>query len=461
MNQKKNRHIKLWITVIIAAAFLTAGAGFYRDLSASGEETYKGLKIFSDVIEIIENNYVDPVDTKDLIQKAIQGMVHGLDPHSSLLPPEAFEDLQIDSEGEFPGIGIHITFQNNFVTVISPIEGTPAFKAGIKAKDKIIRIDGVTPKDLRDAVSKMRGPKGTTVVVTISREGETEPLEFTLVRDIIPVESIKSVSIKPGYGYIWITNFTGNTTDDFIKALEKLESGAVPLKGLILDLRDNGGGLLNQAVKLSDIFIEDGKILSIEGRHKKNSKIYNAHPDKVKRTYPMMVLINSGSASAAEIVAGALQDHKRALLLGTTSFGKGSVQSVETLRDGYALKLTIARYYTPSGRSIQAKGIEPDIVLRHKASGDESGYDDDGMLKEKDLKNHLDANPDEKKKDKEPVSGAKTDKEKKDPVKKIKVRGSDYRLGPLTSEGLQSDNQVMHALEILLSYEIFKNKLTP
>ncbi len=460
MNQKKNRHIKLWITVIIAAAFLTAGAGFYRDLSASGEETYKGLKIFSDVIEIIENNYVDPVDTKELIQKAIQGMVHGLDPHSSLLPPEAFEELQIDSEGEFPGIGIHITLQNNFITVISPIEGTPAFKAGIKAKDKIIRIGGVTPKDLRDAVSKMRGPKGTTVVVTISREGVTEPLEFTLVRDIIPVESIKSISIKPGYGYIWITNFTGNTTDDFIKALDKFESAAPP-KGLILDLRDNGGGLLTQAVKLSDIFIEDGKILSIEGRHKKNSKIYNAHPDKVKRTYPMMVLINSGSASASEIVAGALQDHKRALILGTTSFGKGSVQSVETLRDGYALKLTIARYYTPSGRSIQAKGIEPDIVLRHKASGDESGYDDDGMLKEKDLKNHLNANPDEKKKDKETGSGAKTDKEKKDPVKKIKVRASDYRLGPLTSEGLQSDNQVMHALEILLSYEIFKNKLTP
>jgi carboxyl-terminal processing protease len=461
MNQKKNHHIKLWMTVIIAAAFLTAGAGFYRDLSASGEETYKGLKIFSDVIEIIENNYVDPVDTKDLIQKAIQGMVHGLDPHSSLLPPEAFEDLQIDSEGEFPGIGIHITMQNNFITVISPIEGTPAFKAGIKAKDRIIRIGGVTPKDLRDAVSKMRGPKGTTVVVTIAREGATEPIEFTLVRDIIPVESIKSVSIKPGYGYIWITNFTGNTTDDLIKALDKFESATVPLKGLILDLRDNGGGLLNQAVKISDIFIEEGKILSIEGRHKKNSKIYNAHPDKVKRTYPMVVLINGGSASAAEIVAGALQDHKRALIVGTTSFGKGSVQSVETLRDGYALKLTIARYYTPSGRSIQAKGIEPDIVLRHKTAGDESNYDDEGMIKEKDLTNHLDSTPDEKKKDKDPGAGTKTDKDKKAPVKKIKVREPDYRLGPLTSEGLQSDNQVLHALEILLSYEIFKNKLNP
>lgn len=462
---KKNRHIKLWITVIIAAAFLTAGAGFYRDLSASSEETYKGLKVFSDVIDIIENNYVDPVDTKDLIQKAIQGMVQSLDPHSSLLPPEAYEDLQIDSEGEFPGIGIHITLQNGLVTVISPIEGTPAFKAGIKAKDRIIKIDGVVPKDLREAVSKMRGPKGTSVVVTIAREGFSEPLEFTLTRDIIPVESIKSLVIKPGYGYIWITNFTGNTTDDFIKALEKLESGSTPLKGLILDLRDNGGGLLNQAIKVSDIFLEEGKILSIEGRLKKNSRIFTAHPDKVKRTYPMVILINSGSASASEIVAGALQDHKRALILGTTSFGKGSVQSVETLRDGYALKLTIARYYTPNGRSIQAKGIEPDIVLRHKMPGDESIYDDDGMIKEKDLRNHLGETSDEKKdvkgKNIEVDSDNKPDKDKKDIQKKKKGREMDYRLGPLTVEGLQSDNQVMHGLEILLSYEIFKDKIKP
>lgn len=461
MDRKKYCHIRLWITVIIAAGFLTIGAGFYRDLSASNEETYKGLKIFSDVLEIIEKDYVDSVDTKELVQKAIQGMIRGLDPHSALLPPEALEDLQIDSEGEFPGIGIHITLQNDLITVISPIEGTPAFKAGIKARDKIIKIDGVVPKDLRDAVSKMRGTKGTTVVVTILREGVKDPIDFTLVRDIIPVESIKSISIKPGYGYIWITNFTGNTTDDFLKALEKLESATVPLKGLILDLRDNGGGLLNQAIKVSDIFLEEGKILSIEGRHKKNSRVFKAHSDKVKRTYPIIVLINGGTASASEIVAGALQDHKKALILGTTSFGKGSVQSVEPLRDGYALKLTIARYYTPSGRSIQAKGIEPDIVLRHKIIGDESSYDDEGMLKEKDLKNHLDANPDEKKNGREADSEIKKDKDKKNSGKKTKMYDSDYRLGPLTVEGLQSDNQVMHALEILLSHEIFKGRLNP
>lgn len=467
MGHKKNSHIRLWVMVIIAAGFLTIGTGFYRNLSANNEETYKGLKIFSDVLEIIENDYVDTVDTKELVQKAIQGMIRGLDPHSALLPPEALEDLQIDSEGEFPGIGIHITLQNDLVTVISPIEGTPAFKAGIKAKDKIIKIDGVTPKDLRDAVSKMRGPKGTSVVVTIFREGVTDPIDFTLVRDIIPVKSIKSISIKPGYGYIWITNFTGNTTEDFIKALDKLESDSVPLKGLILDLRDNGGGLLKQALKISDVFLEKGIILSIEGRHKKNSRVFKAHADNIKRTYPIIVIINGGSASASEIVAGALQDHKRALILGTTSFGKGSVQSVEPLRDGYALKLTIARYYTPSGRSIQAKGIEPDVVLRHKTIGDESTYDDGGMIKEKDLKNHLDANPDEEINDGESDSvtiqdkdpNSKKDKDKKDSRKKTKKHDIDYRLGPLTTEGLQSDNQVMHALEILLSYEIFKDRL--
>ena len=466
MSLKKNNHINLWIIVVFAAVFLTLGTGYYRDLAASSEETYKGLKIFSDVIDIIENNYVDQVDAKDLIQKAIQGMVQSLDPHSSLLPPEAYEDLQIDSEGEFPGIGIHITLQNGLVTVISAIEGTPAFKAGIKAKDRIIKINGTVPKDLREAVSKMRGPKGTTVNVTLVREGVPDPIELTLTRDIIPVESIKSLVIKPGYAYTWITNFTGNTTDDFIKILDKLESGSTPLKGLILDLRDNGGGLLNQAIKVSDIFLEEGKILSIEGRLKKNSRVYTAHPDKVKRTYPMVILINSGTASASEIVAGALQDHKRALILGTTSFGKGSVQSVETLRDGYALKLTIARYYTPNGRSIQAKGIEPDIVLRHKTPGDESIYDDEGMIKEKDLRNHLgatsDEKKDEKKKDINPDSGNKpVDKDKKDLLKQKKVREMDYRLGPLTVEGLQSDNQVMHGLEILLSYEIFKDKIKP
>jgi len=352
MTIKNKRYIKLWLVVVIAIIFWTVGTGFYRNLSAGSEETYKGLKLFSDVIELIEKNYVDPVDSKELIEKAIQGMVNSLDPHSQFLQPDTLNELQIDTHGEFTGIGIQITMRNGFVTVISPIEGTPADNAGIKARDKIIKVDGEQTKDLRDAVNRMRGPKGTTVIVTIMREGLQEPIDFKLVRDVIPLVSVKSSELKPGYGYIRITNFRENTTPDIKIALAKLESGDAPLKGLILDLRNNPGGLLNQSVEVSDLFLEKGIIVSIKGRLKRHTKIYKAHTNEVKHNYPIVVLINGGSASASEIVAGALQDNKRALILGITSFGKGSVQTVETLRDGYGVKFTIARYYTPSGRSI-------------------------------------------------------------------------------------------------------------
>ncbi len=366
MISKKTRHVKLWLLMVIAVVFWTVGNGFYRDLSAKSEEAYEELKVFSDVIELIEREYVDEVDTKELIQNAIQGMVHSLDPHSSLLPLDAFKDLQIDTKGKFTGIGIHITMQDGFVTVISPIEDTPAYKAGILARDRIIKVDGKPTKDLREAVNMMRGPKGTKVVVTIFREGVKKPLEFELVRDVIPIQSVKSFILKPGYGYIRLSNFTGTTTKELIAALEKMENAEIPIKGLVMDLRNNGGGLLNQSIKVADLFLDEGAILSIKGRNKKNTKVFNATPSSVERNYPMVVLINGGSASASEIVAGALQDHKRALILGTTSFGKGSVQTVETLRDGSGLKLTIARYYTPNDRSIQAKGIQPDIFLKHR-----------------------------------------------------------------------------------------------
>jgi carboxyl-terminal processing protease len=423
----------------------TIGAGFFGDLAAKSEESYEGLKIFSDVIELIEKEYVDEVESKELIQKAIQGMVQSLDPHSSLLPPEAFEDLQIDTKGKFTGIGIHITMKDGFVTVISPIEDTPAYNAGIIAQDRIIKVDGKPVKDLREAVNMMRGPKGTRVSVTIARQGEKEPIEFELVRDVIPIVSVKEIDLKPGYGYIRLSQFSGSTTKELEAALEKMESAKVPMKGLILDLRNNGGGLLNQAIKVSDLFLEEGKILSIEGRNKKNTKVYMATPDTISRKYPIVVLINSGSASASEIVAGALQDQKRALILGTTSFGKGSVQTVETLRDGSGLKLTIARYYTPSGRSIQAKGIEPDIVLKHKRI-DPKESQEEGLLKEKDLLNHLEAEPDKNK------------NQKSEPQKsKPKNQEMEFRVGPLTVDLLRTDNQVMRALEILNSYDIFKS----
>ena len=451
MKSTRTRHVKLWLLMVTAVVFWTIGNGFFGDLSAKNEEAYEELKVFSDVIELIEREYVDQVDTKELIQKAIQGMVQSLDPHSALLPLEAYEDLQIDTKGKFTGIGIHITMQDGFVTVISPIEDTPAYRAGIKARDKIVKVDGKSAKDLREAVNMMRGPKGTKVVVTILREGVKKPLEFELIRDVIPIQSVKQITIEPGYGYIRLSNFTGTTTKELTEALDKLEHANVPIKGLILDLRNNGGGLLNQSIKVADLFLDEGKILSIKGRNKKNTKIFKASVSKPKRDYPMVVLINGGSASASEIVAGALQDHKRALILGTTSFGKGSVQTVETLRDGSGLKLTIARYYTPDDRSIQAKGIEPDIYLKaRRLDPVEIAKKDEGLLKEKDLENHLEAEPGQAIQKK----GDETDEGKSDQEKRM--REAEQRIGPLTVESLKSDNQVMRALEMLRGYDIFK-----
>jgi len=452
MTVKKKQAVKLCLVVFIAVVFWIVGSGFYRNLSAKGSETYKGLKLFSDVIELVEKNYVDPVDSKELIDKAIEGMVHSLDPHSALLTPDDFKELKVETQGEFMGIGVSITMRKGFVTVISPIVGTPAYKSGIKAGDRIVKVDGKLTTDLRQAVKMIRGPKGTKVVVTIVRKESKEPINFDLIRDVIPVESVKSVLLKPGYGYVWVTNFRDNTTEDLVAALEKYESANVQLKGLILDLRDDPGGLLNQAIKVSDLFIEKGKILSVKGRLKKNDQVFEATPNQAKRDYPIVALINGGSASASEIVAGALQDQKRALILGTTSFGKGSVQSVETLRDGYGLKLTIARYYTPSGRSIQAKGIEPDIIVRRRfIDKEEMDYIDEGFIKEKDLQNHLEAVPE--KSQKEPPEAD----EKKERHQKREIERTKFMYGELTPEQLQTDNQVMRALDILLSYEIFKD----
>lgn len=445
MTVTRNKNPKLWLVIGLSVIICTLSMGFYHKLAADNAETYKGLKIFSDVIELIQKNYVDPVDTQELIEKAIQGMVGSLDPHSALLPPEDFEELRIDTKGKFTGIGIHITMRDGFVTVVSPIEGTPAYEAGIKAMDKIIKVDGEETTDLRDAVNKMRGPKGTTVVVSIIRENVQDPIEFTLVRDVIPIESVKSVSLKSGYGYIWITNFRDKTTDDVVSALDKLEADNPGMKGLVLDLRNNPGGILSQAIKVSDIFLEEGIILSIKGREGKHTKTFKARPDTKKRAYPLVVLINGGSASASEIVAGALQDHKRALILGTTSFGKGSVQTVETLRDGYGLKFTIARYYTPSGGSIQAKGVVPDITIEHIRFDENTDKKDQGWLvKEKDLKNHLDAQPLE--------DGSKQKMQGKKPAEKEPSMPKSMML-----ERLQEDNQVMRALDILISYDIFKD----
>jgi carboxyl-terminal processing protease len=444
LNSRRAFHWVLVVVGVLTAVVL--GSGGLRDLFANREATYQGLKIFSDVIDIVEKNYVDEVESKTLIENAIQGMVSSLDPHSSLLTPEEFKELQIDTQGEFTGIGIHVTMKDNLVTVISPIEGTPAYKAGIKAGDRIIQVDGTPTEDLREAVKRMRGPKGTPVTLTIVREGETKPIDFKMVRDVIPIYSVKSVLLQPGYGYVWVTHFRDNTYSDLVDALEKLEATKPPLKGLVLDLRDNPGGILDQAIRISDLFLDSGTIMVSKGRLKKHTREYNAGRDDAKtRDYPMVVLINGGSASASEIVAGALQDQQRAVILGTTSFGKGSVQAIENLSDGYALKLTIARYYTPSGRSIQAKGVEPDIVVPLQVLETEK-QSTDRMVKEKDLINHLDAEG------RGTTSPKESDKTK--PAEEAPPARS--RIGTFTAEELLTDSQIRRGLDILVGYDIFK-----
>ena len=441
------KSVRFGLVIIVAAVFFTFGAVYDGDLSANSDEIYEGLKTFADVIDFVEKNYVDHVEPKELIEKAIQGMVSSLDPHSSLLPPEAFEDLKIETKGEFGGIGIVISMPKGLLTVISPIENTPAHKAGVKSGDIIIKINDESTKGMMiwEAVKRMRGPKGEEVSITVLRSGVSEPIDFELIRDIIPIESVKSIALKPGYGYIRVTNFQIHTASDLKDALVEIESGDVPLKGLVLDLRDNPGGLLDQAIKVSDLFLEDGVIVSIKGRRKDRIKVYEAQNNDVKRDYPIALLISGGSASASEIVAGALQDHKRALIIGTTSFGKGSVQTVETLQNGFGLKLTIARYYTPSGKSIQAQGIKPDIVLKREILSEQKFVSEKEYLKEKDLKNHLNAQPDE--------SREKTPKDEE--IEKKKTTSEiDSRYGTLNRERLLLDNQVGYALNLLLGYEI-------
>jgi carboxyl-terminal processing protease len=442
MKFRPYKSVKTGFLVIIAACVFISIAGFETTLQAN-DTTYKSLKLFTDVLEELEKNYVDDVDAEELIHNAIKGMVGNLDPHSSFMPPEAFDALQDDTKGEFSGIGIVITMKDSILTIVSPIEGTPAYNAGMQAGDIIIRIDDKSTRDMAlwEAVNLMRGPRYKVVLLTVIREGEPESIEFSLKRDMIPMESVRSVMLEPGYGYLRITNFRMSTIDDIIIHLEKLESQDKGLKGLVMDLRDNPGGLLDQAVQISDLFIDQGNIVSIKGREEKNTQVFKAYPSDEDRKYPIVVLINGGSASASEIVAGALQDHSRALILGTTSFGKGSVQTVHPLKGKFGIKYTIARYYTPNGRSIQGKGIEPDIEVEFEilAKKEKKMSAFDRMIKEKDLKNSL---------------KPEMIKQVEQSPKKIKKQSRKHqRL--LDTDQLQHDAQVKRALDILISYGVF------
>ncbi|HEX9397457.1 MAG TPA: S41 family peptidase [Burkholderiales bacterium] len=395
--QKKLRSIGLILVGVVAGVLISLNFDAIAQRAARSGLPIEELRAFTEVFGAIKSNYVEPVEDKKLITEAITGMLTGLDPHSAYLDADAFKELRVSTKGEFGGLGIEVGMEDGYVKVVSPIEDTPAFKAGIKPNDLIIKLDETPVKGmtLNDAVKKMRGPKGTKITLTVSRKGEAQPLVFTLVRAVILVQSVKSRLIEPGYAWVRVAQFQEPTSRQLIQQLAKLNSQG-PLKGIVLDLRNDPGGLLHMALAVSTAFLPRGVlVVSSDGRTADAKKKFYAIPEELldndqmkalpesAKTAPMVVLMNGGSASASEIVAGALQDHKRAQIMGTQSFGKGSVQTVVQLTDSTGIKLTTARYYTPSGRSIQAKGITPDVVV------EEPGDNSRTRVREADLERHL------------------------------------------------------------------------
>ncbi len=421
--------------LLLCCAFLVLLPGLGL---AAEHDTYKSLETFANVLSIVESNYVQEIDSDEVLQGAIKGMLDVLDPHSSYMKAESFKDLQIETQGSFSGIGIELTQKDGVLVVVSPIEGTPAFKKGVQAGDRIIKIDNQYTKDMSlvDAVDLLRGAKGTEVTISILRKGWTEIQEITLVRDEIPLHSVKAKLLEPGYAYVRITNFQAKTTTDARNEINAMAAKG-EIKGLILDLRNNPGGLLDQAVNISDLFLDEGLIVYTDGRLKDQNMEYKAHPGGPLYHFPMVVLINGGSASASEIVAGALQDHKRALTLGEQTFGKGSVQTIFPLNNGAGLRLTTARYYTPKGTSIQAKGITPDLIVPLQVIPDENdALIDLTRIKEKDLSHHIKNGNDLKKgKKKEPgqLTPPESDEEKR----------------------IKADNQLQAALMLLKGGNLF------
>lgn len=448
MKTTSRRSLKKFLLIPL---LLSLGAFFlwnYSPVTAKTQDTYKSLETFAAVLSLVQENYVEEVDGQKAIEGAIRGMLGGLDPHSSYMKPDDFKELQVETQGIFTGIGIEITTRDNILTVVSPIEGTPAFKKGLKAGDKILKINDEPTQDmsLMEAVKRLRGPKGTEVTISIHRQGWTDLKEITIVRDVIPIHSVKSKILEPGYPYIRISNFQAQTTADFQKALDDMRK-AGEIKGLILDLRNNPGGLLDQAVKIADIFIDDGVLVSTKGRIKEQNSVFRAHNGNGKYDFPLVVLVNEGSASASEIVAGALQDHKKALILGAQTFGKGSVQTIIPMDNGAGLRLTTARYYTPSGRSIQATGITPDVIVAtavQSADSESREKEDDPakkprFLREKDLRHHIDNGQKENNGPKESPAGEAGEKEEKERLQ----------------EELAQDQQLSSALMLLKGLHVF------
>ncbi|QFY42347.1 S41 family peptidase [Candidatus Methylospira mobilis] len=385
-NTKSVRLIGLGMALGVA---VTCAGLTFADDPADSNLPFEGLKTFSEVYGRIRQDYVEAVPDSKLLENAIRGMLEGLDPHSTYLDQEQYNELKVGTTGQFGGLGIEVGMENGFVKVISPIDDTPAQKAGIKAGDLIIRLDDKPVKglSLNDAVKLMRGEPGSKIVLTVVREGLEQPLKIDIIRDIIKVKSVKSRMLEKGYGYVRISSFQAKTGENVEDAVEDLKKDG-PMSGLVLDLRNNPGGVLNAAVSVSDAFLNDGLIVYTDGRIEDAKMKFNATPGDILNGAPIVVLTNAGSASASEIVAGALQDHKRAIIMGEKTFGKGSVQTVLPTSNGGAVKLTTARYYTPSGRSIQAEGITPDVPIS-KVKLEMAQQSEFGPLKEADLHNHL------------------------------------------------------------------------
>jgi carboxyl-terminal processing protease len=395
---------------------------------AVGSGGYQSLETFANILAIVQRNYVKEVETEKLITGAIEGMLGSLDPHSSYLTGDAYRELQTETEGRFGGLGLEITVRNGVLTVISPIEGTPAARAGVQPGDQIVGIDDRSTEELglADAVKRLRGPKGSSVTIAVRREGQDKLLKFTIVRDVIEINSVRAHVLESGFLYARIAQFQDRTSESLRAALAKVQPGGEPIKGFVLDLRNNPGGLLNQAVGVSDLFLDSGLIVYTDGRQDQQKQKFSASRKDSRTGFPMVVLVNGGSASASEIVAGALQDHKRALILGTKTFGKGSVQTILPLGGRSALRLTTAQYFTPNGRSIHDIGIQPDIVMDRSTPPSPSGTG----------------------------TQAKSSETETPPASKSPAQGS---VAPdSTVQRLKSDPQVERALELLKGWEMFR-----
>jgi C-terminal peptidase (prc) len=447
-----NRFIRnFFILLLIAVLGLQIATGqneIAEQQNAIAEELpLDELRSFTEVFTKIKNDYVEPADDRKLLEDAIRGMLAGLDPHSAYLDKESYAELQEGTTGEFGGLGIEVGMEDGFIKVISPIDDTPAQKAGVRSGDLIIKLDDTPVKGmaLNDAVKRMRGQPGTTIKLTIIRNGAEKPIELTLTRAIIKIASVRTRTLEPGFGYVRISNFQANTGPDLRKELDKLkQENNNDMKGIVLDLRNNPGGVLNAAVDVTDLFLDKGTIVYTEGRVKDSQLRFNAKPVDSVEMIPMIVLVNAGSASASEIVAGALQDHKRAVIMGQKTFGKGSVQTILPMANGAALKLTTARYFTPSGRSIQASGITPDIVTDIVKL--EKVEEDTGLVKEADLTRHLENNQSQ--------DQSITDKPVTEQDTELKDQKAEENEPPLST----SDYELYEALNVLKGMALLHRK---